>query len=105
MERILELHAAGGRPLKELAASAGVPLSTVAYWRRRIAASASPTLVEQGEAERGGSGFVELRSLGETPMPIADPYIVKVSEATLSIPRGFDAREVHTLMAIVDQRC
>ena len=84
---LLRRHEAG-EDLSALAAEAGIARSTLAWWRSKLREEIGGRPVE----------FVELR-LEDQPRP--EPMLVHIGEASIEIPRGFDADELGRLVTVL----
>jgi len=105
IRRLLEERRATGESYASVAARTGIPVGTLAWWAHR----------ERQQGARVASPFVEIRvkedpiAEPQEPTPTSAPFAVEVEPGArvrrISVPTGFDARELQRLVAALEASC
>lgn len=89
--RLLTELEASGQSLQKFAASKGMPYTTLAYWRSRLA--------------RRAPAFREVVVSATADAPVLAFELELGPARRLHIPRGFDAGELQRLLEALERRC
>ena len=100
MERLLRRKDRQGLTYDQLSKDSGVPVSTLRWWKRRLAEEASLTSAEREPGVR----FVEATLAPVSPSE-ARYEIVLESGRRLVLDEGFEAGAVRTLIGLLEASC